>query len=128
MKRSILSVGVALTLSTVSFAQEMGNYTFINKSNKPHQFTVYTPKEESSNGLMVYVTSVNVPASTNGKLAKSSGKVPLNTYDFYAAYIVEHHTHPAGPHHTFHSGANLEDHYNLECEIGVNHIATCKTR
>ena len=129
MNRSLLSVGVALTLSAVSFAQEMGNYTFINKSNKPHQFTVYTPKEESSNGLMVYVTSVNVPASTNGKLAKSSGKVPLNTDDFYATYIVEHHTHPAGNKHTVHSGAKLkQDHYNLECEIGTNHISTCKSR
>lgn len=129
MNRSILSIGVALTLSTVSFAQEMGNYTFINKSNKPHQFTVYTPKEEVSGGLAVYSASVNVPASKNGKLAKSSGVIPLNTDDFYATYIVEHHTHPEGSKHTVHSGANLkQDHYNLECEIGTNHISTCKTR
>ena len=70
MKRSILSIGVALT-STVSFAQEMGNYTFINKSNKPHQFTVYTPREVNQMSG-VYSASVNVPASKNGKLAKTS--------------------------------------------------------
>ena len=95
MNRSILSVGVALTLSAVSFAQEMGNYTFINKSNKPHQFTVYTLKEESSNGLMVYVTSVNV-LRLQWCVGKVIWKVPLNTDDFYAAYIVEH-IYPAGP-------------------------------
>ena len=129
MNRSILSVGVALTLSAVSFAQEMGNYTFINKSNKPHQFTLYTPREAESDGVVLYSASVNVPASKNGKLAKTSGVIPLNTDDFYATYIVQHLTHPVGPRHTVHSGAELkQDHYNLECEVSEKHITTCKTR
>lgn len=130
MNRSTLLISMVVGLSAASFADEIASYSFVNKTNKPHQFTVTTLKHNvSGNTYTTHNRQVNVPAAKGRNLGKSSGQIPINTERAYSVYWVKHHTAPEGPVETRHSTSAMRvDHYNIECEVGMNHTTTCKTR
>ena len=126
----ILLLMTACVLSASSFADEIANYSFVNKTNKPHQLTLRTIKHNLGNGrVLTHYREITVPAAKGRKSSKISGQIPINTQEYYSVYWVQHHTAPEGPMETKHStSAQGVDHYNIECEVGMNHRTTCRTK